>query len=699
MKRHHIVNVYFKSKYKFLYIKCLNSLKFIPLNYRQRQKKNVSFLHNTLYDIGKKMHNKRKSQKRALLAVLVLGIALGTSYSFDMFSNTKKTDISATKAESETFSLEILTEMATQMPSEKDNKRLLGNAIAVEDFSKKADEVKEILSVKNANDKESSSFFSSLSSSFSSVADLDYFDENNEGKLVPMQAPSYESVERSTSSEVAEIKKQKDPNVEITLSGYELKDNEFIIRKEVVRGDTIGVILEDFVPRKQLYVAIKKAKPIRNIETVRIGQSYEIVHDGNNNLIRYEYEVDLEETFVLQASLIKPEIDTTIAQSTNKVTKTDVDVLAQELISSDALIPSQDTEFSLEIDTAMASIDELNLMPAASNDSQEDVLAKEEAELALVQTAQSVNEEVKAEANTLIKEYIFNCELVPVVYDIKLVSIDGRINDSLSVALAEANEGFSLAYSITRIFSDKIDFFSDVQKGDSFKLLVEKKYKDGKFVKYGKTLAAFFVNRNKEYTAFRFEDTKGHSAYFDERGHALQGLLLKSPLDYTRISSGYTMNRRHPILGVVRPHQGIDYAAPSGTPIVSIGDGTVTFVGWKGGYGKTIVVRHTNGIESQYAHMRGYAKVAKKGAKVSKGQTIGYVGSTGLSTGPHLDFRVKQNGKFINPASVVSEAIPPLRGDEKDNFLIVMDKINDYLNGTKSLSNYNPNVNLQDNEG
>ncbi len=660
------------------------------------------------------MHNKRKNQRRALLALLVIGLAFGSTYCFDIFSNNSNKLVTSQNSEqNNAFELEILTELSTQLPSIKDSQRLLGNTIAVEDFSQKADEVKEIITVKNSDSKENSSFFASLSSSFSNVADLDYFDEQSESKLVPIQAPSYESIEKSTSSEVAEIKRQVNPNAQITLSGYELKENEFIIRKEVAKGDTIGTILEDFVPRKQLYIAIKKAKPLRNMETIRIGQSYEIVHDNKNNLIRYEYEVDLEETFVLHASLINPVIDTSIAQNVNETSAMPVNEKAQELLVDKVieLDATKAEEFALEIDKTIADIDELNLMPSAGEISQEESLAdqtntqlntqaaKEEAELALVQTAQSVNEEVAKEEKELIKEYAFNCELVPVVYDIKLVAIDGKINESLSVALAEANEGFSLAYSITRIFSDKIDFFSDIQKGDSFKLLVEKKYKDGEFVKYGKTLAAFFVNGKKEYTAFRFENEKGHSAYFDERGHALQGLLLKSPLDYTRISSGYTMNRRHPILGIVRPHQGIDYAAPSGTPIVSIGDGTVTFVGWKGGYGKTIVVRHTNGVESQYAHMRSYAKVSKKGAKVSKGQTIGYVGSTGLSTGPHLDFRVKQNGKFINPASVVSESIPPLKGEEKNSFLIVMDEINEYLNGTKSLSSYNPDVNLQDNEG
>ncbi len=646
------------------------------------------------------MHKYKKNKRRIIVAFLFLSLVLGSSYF--LFSSPSDNDHNLALNDSE-YSLEIITELSTQLPSEDDNKRLLGNTIAVKDFSQKAEEVKEIISVKNAQKEEKASFFSSLSSSFSNVANLDYFDEKSDSKLIPVQAPDLEiNNESSTSVEVAEIKQAKNPNVEVSLSGYELKDNELIIRKEVVKGDTIGSILDDFLTRKQLYQAIAKAKPIRNLETVRIGQSYEIVHDSENNLVRYEYEVSLDETFVLHANIIKPEIETELATKNVNIAQNTLEKSAQKILAENTLQPEAG-DFALEIDETIAQADELIALAPHENTSEEKA-EQEKAQLALAQTAQDLSSEneqnaLSQEEKQIVREYTFNSELVPVLYDIKLVTIDGNIQESLSSALADANEGFSLSYSITRIFQDKIDFFSDLQKGDSFKLLVEKKYKDGKFVKYGKTLAAFFKNRNKQYTAYRFEDSKGHSAYFDKNGHSLQGLLLKSPLDYTRISSGYTMNRRHPILGVVRPHQGIDYAAPSGTPIVSIGDGVVTFVGWKGGYGKTIVVRHTNGLQSQYAHMRSYAKVSKKGAKVSKGQTIGYVGSTGLSTGPHLDFRVKQNGKFVNPASVVSESVPPLKGDEKNNFLIVMDKLNDYLNGTKALTSYNPDVNLQDNEG
>ncbi len=645
------------------------------------------------------MHLQRKNKRRAFVATLALGAVLAGTYSLNIFPFK---GLQQNQASSDGFELEILTEISTQMPNSDAKQNALGNAVAVKDFSKKAGEVQEMLSVKNEN-KEEDSLFSSLSTSFSNVADLDYFEDNNEGKLIPMQAPSFESVEKAHSLELAKANSEpkKNPNAQISLSGYEVKENEVIVRKEVVKGDTIGSILEDYITRKQLYSAIDMAKPIRNLETVRIGQSYEIVLDNENNFIRYEYEVDSEETFVLLATLIKPEIDTTLAQSAENIANVDIEQSAQKLIDEKTLTANPES-FSLEIDNTIASVeevtlDELDIVENQTNaEATSEAQMSEEAKTALVQTAQNLNDEVAQEEKEIVREYTFNCELVPVVYDIQLVTIEGDIQESLSAAIAAANEGYSLSYSIARIFADKIDFFSDIHKGDSFKLLVEKKYKDGKFVKYGKTLAAFFVNKKREYTAFRFENDKGHSAYFDANGHSLQGLLLKSPLDYTRISSGYTMNRRHPILGIVRPHQGIDYAAPSGTPIVSIGDGTVTFVGWKGGYGKTIIVRHTNGLESQYAHMRGYAKVSKKGAKVSKGQTIGYVGSTGLSTGPHLDFRIKQNGKFVNPSSVVSEAVPPLKGNEKDSFLLVMDKINEYLNGTKALTSYNPDASLQD---
>ncbi len=197
-----------------------------------------------------------------------------------------------------------------------------------------------------------------------------------------------------------------------------------------------------------------------------------------------------------------------------------------------------------------------------------------------------------------------------------------------------------------------------------------------------------FVNDGERYAAYQHRIQDEGFGYYDENGDALESLLLRTPLNYARISSGYSMARKHPILDVTRPHQGIDYAAPYGTPVRTVGDGTVKFVGWKGDYGNTVIVKHSNGLESQYAHLSKFASGLKNGTKVRQGQTIAFVGSTGLSTGPHLDYRLRKDGKFVNPQSIVIPKAPPLAGEEKDTFMHNLSIVQAYLDGTRALASY-----------
>lgn len=173
---------------------------------------------------------------------------------------------------------------------------------------------------------------------------------------------------------------------------------------------------------------------------------------------------------------------------------------------------------------------------------------------------------------------------------------------------------------------------------------MEKKSRDGNFNGYGRIIAARFINDGASYEGFLFYDSEeeGKLSYFDRNGKALQKAFLRTPVHFTRISSRFTSARKHPILGITRAHPAIDYAAPKGTPVMAVGDGTVTRAAYTGGYGHLIILKHRGGLETQYAHLSGYAKGVRSGAKVSQGQVIGYVGSTGLSTGPHLDFRIKK---------------------------------------------------------
>ncbi len=228
--------------------------------------------------------------------------------------------------------------------------------------------------------------------------------------------------------------------------------------------------------------------------------------------------------------------------------------------------------------------------------------------------------------------------------------VRGEVSASLFEAVSRAGEGASLAAAFADILAWDFDFARGTRQGDRFSILFEKRYSEGEFVGYGRILAARYDSRGEVHEAFRYEGSGGRgAAYYDGEGRSIKKAFLKSPLRFSHISSGYTNARMHPILKYVRPHRGIDYAAPRGTPVWSVADGTIVFAGRKGQNGKTVVVRHAGGYETMYNHLSRYARGLRRGRKVRQKEVIGYVGSTGLSTGPHLDFRLKRRGRFINP--------------------------------------------------
>lgn len=254
-------------------------------------------------------------------------------------------------------------------------------------------------------------------------------------------------------------------------------------------------------------------------------------------------------------------------------------------------------------------------------------------------------------------------------FDTKLVRVSGVIHSSLFEAMADAGESANLAVELAEVFSHQINFVNEVQDGDTFEMVVEKKYLGDDFRRYGNIIAARFVNDGTTFEAFRFVDKSGTAHYFAADGSSLETEFLKAPLNFTRVSSGYTMHRKHPIFGKVRPHQGVDYAAPRGTPVKALGVGKVTFKGWKGGYGNTLVIRHSGGIETQYAHLSRFASSLKVGQKVDQGEVVAFVGATGTATGPHLDFRVMKNGKFVNPDTLSGARSAPVSKAEKASFM------------------------------
>ena len=244
----------------------------------------------------------------------------------------------------------------------------------------------------------------------------------------------------------------------------------------------------------------------------------------------------------------------------------------------------------------------------------------------------------------------------------------GTIKDSLYQSAIDEGVDFELAMALADIFAWDIDFFVDLRPQDHYQLLHERRFRDGKLVGNGRIIAAHFDNNGTRHRAYYYKVTGRAADYYNSEGQSLRKMFLKSPLRYSRISSGFSKRRLHPILKIYRPHPGIDYAAPAGTPVVTVGDGRVIFKGLKKGYGRFIAIRHNNHYTTTYGHLSRYAAKLSKGSTVKQGQVIGYVGATGLATGSHLDFRMKKDGRYINPLKVRFPAARPIPADSLEQF-------------------------------
>jgi murein DD-endopeptidase MepM/ murein hydrolase activator NlpD len=253
--------------------------------------------------------------------------------------------------------------------------------------------------------------------------------------------------------------------------------------------------------------------------------------------------------------------------------------------------------------------------------------------------------------------------------DVRIEAVAGEVQRSLFEAVEAMGESPQLVLDLVEIFSSDFDFTADTRSGDRFRLLVEKRYAGEQFVDYGQVLVAQYLSDGRVLTGVGFEPAGGRTAYYDLDGRSLKKTFLKSPLEFTRITSGFTYARPHPILGGVRPHLAVDYAAPVGTPVRAVADGAVTAAGWNGGNGIQVQLRHHAGYETVYNHLARLAPGVRAGTRVTQRQVIGYVGSTGLSTGPHLDYRVAKNGRFVNPLSEKFIPGQPLDGAEHGRFL------------------------------
>ncbi len=241
----------------------------------------------------------------------------------------------------------------------------------------------------------------------------------------------------------------------------------------------------------------------------------------------------------------------------------------------------------------------------------------------------------------------FRAEIQDVPYVYEVAGVSGEVRDSLFQAVADAGEGVQLALEVADIFGWDLDFNTDPRRGDRFEIVVEKKVLHGERLGYGRVLAAQFRNAGRLYQAVLFRDPSGKAAYYAPDGKAMQKAFLRSPLKFSaRVTSGFSRRRFHPILKTYRPHHGVDYAAPTGSPVQAVGDGAVVSAGWDRGGGKVVRLRHAKGYETSYLHLSRI--LVKRGQRVRQGQLIGLSGATGLATGPHLDFRISHHGKFRN---------------------------------------------------
>ncbi|OFW08330.1 MAG: hypothetical protein A3H96_21475 [Acidobacteria bacterium RIFCSPLOWO2_02_FULL_67_36] len=252
------------------------------------------------------------------------------------------------------------------------------------------------------------------------------------------------------------------------------------------------------------------------------------------------------------------------------------------------------------------------------------------------------------------KPELLDAEVVPYEKETSVAAIRGTIDaghSSVVGAMEETGEDVQLAMALADIFAGQIDFYSDLQQGDRFEVLFEKSTREGQFAGYGAILGARFVAGGREHQAFRWVDpATARAGYYDENGRSLKRFMLRTPLQFQpRVTSRFSRSRLHPIHRTFRAHLGVDYAAPTGAPVVAVAGGVVESAGYSGEGGNMVRVRHSGGLESYYLHLSGFGKGIRRGAKVEQGQVIGRVGATGAATGPHLDYRLRRNGVFVNP--------------------------------------------------
>jgi murein DD-endopeptidase MepM/ murein hydrolase activator NlpD len=274
----------------------------------------------------------------------------------------------------------------------------------------------------------------------------------------------------------------------------------------------------------------------------------------------------------------------------------------------------------------------------------------------------------------------FTANTIERAVDIRTTTAHGVINSSLFEAGTAAGISDRTTMDMAGIFEWDIDFIQDVRDGDTFTVVYEELWRDGIKLRDGQIVAAEFVNQGKSFRAARFNDASGRAAYYTPEGRSMRKAFIRAPLNFTRISSNFNPNRRHPVLNTIRAHRGVDYAAPTGTPVRAAGDGKVLFRGVQGGYGNTIILQHGSNVTTLYGHLSRFGS-ARAGARVNQGEVIGYVGSSGLATGPHLHYEYRVNGAHRNPRTVPLPPAEPIAADQQTAFLAATEPLWRQLDG------------------
>jgi murein DD-endopeptidase MepM/ murein hydrolase activator NlpD len=452
-----------------------------------------------------------------------------------------------------------------------------------------------------------------------------------------------------------------------------VKESDNRVSLTVAQGDTFSGILKKYGISERQALEIRKAvKDVFNLSKVSAGHEIVLVFSQDSQTLKgIEYEMgdlcrlqvdihgDKIEAQTLQIdSILQPKADESLA-----------DEVQGEIRQVDLEVKKGDNVFSLltacgiggdQIHCLLHSIKkDYNLSDIMPGHPLKVWLAGE-SPAKLTKLTYDITPVTYIEVTP--EGSLFKAQTLTRPIDVVHERAEGTVADSFYESAVRAGISPAIVMDLSDIFGWDINFFTEIQKGDAFTVLYEKYYVENKFKGYGRVVAARFVNQGEEHVAIYFDDGKKVHGYYDEHGNPIRKLFLKAPLNYRRISSGFSHRRMHPIFHVQRPHLGVDYAAPAGTPVVALGEGRIISIGWERGFGRSIQIKHPRGYVTYYGHLSRFAKGMEKGKSVSQGDVIGYVGMTGYATGPHLDFRVKHNGVFTNPLKLKPVNGPQLNG-------------------------------------